>query len=125
MAHYVEEHRRGAFAMGAPNDDVAQATGRPAESFEAVARRHAALPANRRSAANTRRELARALLLPLAPGPDTERYLRGLQIAAPRTPEYVAESATWRREHGFAPATATATAAAPAPQPPTPALRVP
>src|SRR5262249_7199272 len=37
LEHYFEEHRRGAFAIAAPNDDVLRATGKPAESFEAVA----------------------------------------------------------------------------------------
>lgn len=104
MEHYVEEHRRGAFEMGAPNDDVAQVTGRAAEPFEAVVRRHAALPANRRSTANTLRELAKFLLMPFVPVPDGRRYLRGLRITAPEAVEYSGESAVWRREHGFAPA---------------------
>lgn len=101
MAHYVEEHRRGAFAMGAPNDDVARVTGRVAEPFEAVVRRHAALPSNRRSTVNTLRELAKFMLVPFVPAPDTRRYLRGLQITAPAAIEYSGESAVWRREHRF------------------------
>ena len=104
MAHYVEEHRRGAFALAAPNDDVTRATGRPAESFETVARRHAALPANRRSAAHTRQEILRSLLLPFAPAPKTRRYLQGLRLAESPAPQYCNESPTWRREHGLAPA---------------------
>jgi NAD(P)H dehydrogenase (quinone) len=111
MEHYIEEHRRGAFAVGAPNDDVALATGRPAESFEAVARRLAALPENRRSPSRTLRELARFLSVPFARGPNTHRYLRRLQIVAPATPQYSGESAIWRREHGIG-ETATATSAA-------------
>lgn len=110
MAHYIEDHRRGAFAMGAPNDDVSRATGRPAESFEAVARRHAALPANRRSVANTVREFARFMLTPFVPGPFTGRYLRGLQITAPAVPQYSAESAMWLSEHGLAQTQSPATA---------------
>ena len=102
MDHYIEEHRRGAFAIGAPNDDVACVTGQQAESFEAVAGRLAALPQNRRSAPRTLREFARFLALPFARGPKTRRYLRDLQIAAPATPRYASESAVWRREHGIA-----------------------
>ena len=102
MEHYVEEHRRGAFAVGAPNDDVARVTGEPPESFEVVARRLAALPKNRRSPSRTLREFARFLAVPLARGLDTGRYLRGLQIVAPRTPQYTDESAVWHHEHGIA-----------------------
>jgi uncharacterized protein YbjT (DUF2867 family) len=101
MAHYLEEHRRGAFTLGAPNDDVQRVTGRAAETFEAVARRFAALPSNRRSTANTLREFARFLAIPFVPLPSLPRYLRGLQTAAPARSEYTGESMTWRREHGF------------------------
>ena len=101
MAHYIEEHRRGAFAMGAPNDDVAHVTGRAAESFEAVARRHAARLSNGRGVADKLRLLARSLLLPFVPAPNTRRYLRGLQITEPAAPQYTGESAVWRCEHGF------------------------
>jgi hypothetical protein len=102
MEHYLEENRRGAFAIDAPNDDVARATGRPAESFEIVARRLAALPANQHSPSRTLREFARFLALPFARVPSTERYLRGLQITAPAVPQYTSESAAWRRERGIA-----------------------
>lgn len=99
IEHYAEEHRRGAFAVGAPNDVVARVTGKPPESFEVVARRVAALPANRRSPSRTLREFARFLAVPLARGLDIGGYLRGLRIVAPASPQYTDESAVWRREH--------------------------
>jgi NAD(P)H dehydrogenase (quinone) len=102
MAHYIEEHRRGAFTLGAPNDVVQQVTGRAAEPFEAVARRLATLPSNRRSTANTLRQFARFMLLPFTPMPNLSRYLRALQVTPPSRPEYTDESAVWRREHRFA-----------------------
>jgi NAD(P)H dehydrogenase (quinone) len=101
MQHYVEEHRRGAFAIAAPNDDVARVTGRPAESFEVVVRRLATLPANRRSPSHTLREFARFLTVPIVRVPNTLHYLRGLQVVAPRAPKYVGESEVWCREHGI------------------------
>ena len=100
MAHYLEEHRRGAFALLAPNDDVEQVTGRPSESFETVARRLAAQPSNRRSTGNTLREFARFMSVPFVPTPSLSRYLRGLSIAGPSRPQYTDESALWLREHG-------------------------
>jgi len=111
MEHYVEEHRRGTFAIGAPNDDVAHVTGQPPESFETVARRLAALPANRRSRSSTLREFVRFLTVQLTRGPNTRRYLRGLQIVAPAAPRYALESAVWRREHGVAETDSRPTAA--------------
>src|SRR5262249_36863963 len=99
VEHYNEEHRRGAFSIGAPNDDVVRVTGRPAESFEAVARRLAALPENHRSASRTLREFARFMSVPFARVPNMRRYVRGLQIAAPAAPQYSGDSAAWQREH--------------------------
>jgi NAD(P)H dehydrogenase (quinone) len=99
MEHYIEEHRRGAFAIGAPNDDVACVTGRPAESFETVARRLAALPENRRGALRTLRAFASFMSMPFARRPNIRRYMRGLQISAPAAPQYCDESAVWQREH--------------------------
>jgi len=99
MDHYVEEHRHGAFAIGAPTDDVERVTGRPPESFEAVARRLAALPENRRSVSRTLREFARFVWAAFVRVPNVRRYLRGLHIAAPTAPQYSGESAVWQREH--------------------------
>jgi len=99
LEHYNEEHRRGAFAIGAPTDDVVRVTGRPPESFEAVARRLAALPENRSSASRTLREFARFMWLPFARVPNIRRYVRGLHIATPAATQYSGESAAWRREH--------------------------
>ena len=45
MRHFVEEHRGGAFAIGAPTDHVEQVTGRAAEEFEVTARRYLENPA--------------------------------------------------------------------------------
>ena len=104
MEYYGEEHRRGAFAMGAPNDDVERATGRRAETFEELVRRHATYPQNQRGAANMRSELLRSLILPFASTPNTKRYVKGLHLHAPAAPKYCGESEIWRREHGFAPA---------------------
>jgi len=100
MAHYLEEHRRGTFTLGAPNDHVQVVTGRAAESFETVARRLASHPSKRRSTANTLREFARFMSIPLVPLPSLSRYMRGLRIATPRRPEYTNESPVWQREHG-------------------------
>jgi uncharacterized protein YbjT (DUF2867 family) len=111
LEHYIEEHRRGAFAIDAPNDDVARVTGQPPESFEAVAQRLAVLPANRRSPLRSLREFARFLAVPLVRGPNTRRYLRGLQIVAPAAPQYTGESPVWHREHGIRETEAAASAA--------------
>ena len=33
LRHCVEDHKQGAFALSAPNNDVLEVTGRPAEDF--------------------------------------------------------------------------------------------
>jgi NAD(P)H dehydrogenase (quinone) len=101
MEHYVEEHRCGAFAIGAPNDHVERVTGRPAESFETVARRLATLPANQRSSSHTLSEFSRFMTVPFIRLPNMQRYLRGLQVVAPKSMKYVGDSDVWRREHGI------------------------
>lgn len=45
LRHYAAEHRRDAFAVGAPTPHVAVLTGREAEDFETIARRYIATPA--------------------------------------------------------------------------------
>jgi uncharacterized protein YbjT (DUF2867 family) len=100
MKHYVEEFQRGTFALGTPNDDVQRATGRAPETFEAVARRYAALPENRRSAANTLRTFARFMATPFVSLPNLDRYMRSLQAGEPAKPQYTDESPVWQREHG-------------------------
>jgi uncharacterized protein YbjT (DUF2867 family) len=101
LAHYAKESKKGTFAMGAPNDHVAEVTGRAAESFEATVRRLAAARKYQRSTANTLREAMRFLLLPLYPGPASSRYLRGLHVTEPAGAQYAYESQVWRQEHGF------------------------
>lgn len=41
LRHYAEEIAEGAFAIGAPTDDVERLTGSPAESFQSTAERYA------------------------------------------------------------------------------------
>src|SRR5262249_11812197 len=52
VRYYIDDHRRGAFELGAPTTDVLDVTGQPAEDFETIARRYAAQPANRRTFVN-------------------------------------------------------------------------
>src|SRR5215831_5393557 len=49
LRYYVEDHKRGAFALSAPANDVLEVTGRPAEDFETTARRYAAQPEAQRN----------------------------------------------------------------------------
>lgn len=96
---YMHELNTGTFALGAPTDDVLNVTGRAAESFETVARRHAALPQARRTVLNVARALADFMTVPFRSGLDPERYAERLRLPAAPAPLYDLESERWRLDH--------------------------
>src|SRR3984957_1185970 len=101
VRYYIDDHKRGAFEIGAPTTDVLDVTGRPAEDFETITRRYAALPQNRRTFGNWVRELAQFMTAPLSPGFNLDRYDRELRRPFPSEPQFAPESKVWRREHGI------------------------
>src|SRR5215470_9872241 len=113
IRYYIDDHKRGAFEAGAPTTDVLEVTGRPAEDFETIARRYAALPGNRPSFAHRLRELAQFIVAPISPGPNLDRYDRGLRRPVPSTPQLALDSDVWRREHIIEPPTRTTRIAEP------------
>jgi len=98
IRYYIDDHKHGAFELGAPTTDVADVTGRPAEDFETIARRYAALAGNQRTFGNWVRELVRFMLAPLGPGFDLDRYDRELRRPFPSAPQFATDSKVWRRE---------------------------
>jgi hypothetical protein len=58
LRHYIEEHKRGTFELGAPTSHVRDVAGVEPEDFETIARRYATLPEARRTFGN---RLPRAL----------------------------------------------------------------
>jgi uncharacterized protein YbjT (DUF2867 family) len=101
IRYYIDDHKRGAFELGAPTTDVLDVTGRPAEDFETIARRYAALPRNQQTFSNRLREFATFLLAPLSPGFNFDRYDRELRRPFPSEPQFAPDSNLWRREHGI------------------------
>ena len=102
VRYYIEDHKRGAFELGAPTTDVLDVTGRPPEDFETIARRYAALPGNRRTFGNGLREFAQFMIVPLSPGFNFDRYDRELRRPFPSEPQFAPDSKIWQREHAFA-----------------------
>jgi NAD(P)H dehydrogenase (quinone) len=102
IRYYIADHKRGAFELGAPTTDVLDVTGRPAEDFETIARRYAALPRNRRSLGNGLRQFAEFMIAPLSPGFNLDRYDRELRRPFPSQPQFATDSKAWRREHAMA-----------------------
>jgi NAD(P)H dehydrogenase (quinone) len=101
IRYYIEDHERGAFELGAPTTDVLDVTGRPAEDFEAIARRYAAPFLNQRSFGNWLRQFTQFIIAPLSPGFNFDRYDRELRRPFPSEPQFAPESKVWRREHGI------------------------
>ena len=99
LRYYIDDHRRGVFELGAPTTDVLDVTGRPAEDFETIARRYAALPGNQRTLGNRLRAFAEFLMAPFVPGYNFDRYDRELRRPFPSSPQFAPESEIWRREH--------------------------
>jgi len=97
--YYIDDHKRGAFELGAPTTDVLDVTGHPAEDFETIARRYAALPRNRRTLGNWFRQFAQSMVAPLSLGFNLDRYDRELRRPFPSEPQLAPESEIWRREH--------------------------
>jgi hypothetical protein len=102
VRYYIDDHKRGAFELGAPTTDVLDVTGRPAEDFETIARRYAALPRNQRTFGNWLREFAQFVIAPLSPGFNLDRYDRELRRPFPSEPQFAPESRVWLREHAIA-----------------------
>jgi len=99
LRYYIDDHKRGAFELGAPTNDVLEVTGRTPEDFETIARRYAALPGNQRTVGNWLRYAAQSFIAPLWPGVNLDRYDRELRRPFPSKPQFATESRVWRREH--------------------------
>lgn len=103
FGHYAEDHRAGAFELGAPTSAVLDVTGRPPEDFETITRRYAAAPALQPTTGNRLRQLATFLWVPFNPGYDLKRHERTLRHARPLLSARAVESEIWRREHFLPP----------------------
>jgi hypothetical protein len=102
LRYYIEDHKRGAFEVGAPTTDVFDVTGCQPEDFETIARRYAAQPRNQRTLGNWLREFSQFMMAPLRPGFNFDRYDRELRRPFPSEPQFAPESEVWWREHAIA-----------------------
>ena len=100
LRYYIEDHKQGAFALGAPTNDVLEVTGRPAEDFETTARRYAARAEAQRTFSNRLRTLTRFMLTPLTPAYNPERLDRELRFPAPPLPLLAMANPRWKDERG-------------------------
>jgi NAD(P)H dehydrogenase (quinone) len=100
LRHYFQDHDRGAFAVGAPNDTIRELTGKDAEDFETIARRRAALPESRQSLSARVAAFARFLAVPILPGIDPVTYDRTQEQPVPPTPHLALDDVGWTASHG-------------------------
>ncbi len=97
IRHYLEDHRQGAFAYGAPTDVVQEVTGRPAESFERTVWSYTSRPEAQRTGAAFRTVLGEFLLAPLWRGYDLAAVDRQLG-PHPAHPLYAMRDAAWKAD---------------------------
>lgn len=101
LRHYLQDMRDGAFAFeGGVTDVVADLTGTPAESFEATARRYAALPFARQTLGRRLKALAAFALTGFHPGHDFDRWDRRMAFPQPPNPTRCIDDPGWRDAHG-------------------------
>ena len=100
LRYYVEDHKRGAFALSAPTNDVLEVTGHPAEDFETTARRYSAQPEAQRNFGNWLRIVIDFMRNPLRRGYNLERFDSELRFPKPPVPSYAMANERWKIEHG-------------------------
>jgi uncharacterized protein YbjT (DUF2867 family) len=100
LRYYVEDHKQGAFALGAPTNDVLEVTGRPAEDFETTTRRYAAQPEAQRNFRNWLHTFVDFMRTPLSTGYNLEQLDRELRFPMPPAPSLAMANERWKTEHG-------------------------
>jgi uncharacterized protein YbjT (DUF2867 family) len=100
--YYVEEMKRGTFEIdGGVNPVVEDLTGMPAESFEATARRYAALPFARQTFGNRLKAFINFMLTPFYPGYNLERWDHEKGFPMPPNPTLSIDDERWQSEHSL------------------------
>jgi uncharacterized protein YbjT (DUF2867 family) len=100
LRYYIEDHKQGAFELGAPTNDVLEVTGHPAEDFEATVRRYAAAPLAQRTVGNFIRAFVEFMVTPLSPGYDLDRIDRQMKFSVPPKAMLAMQDDHWKAERG-------------------------
>jgi NAD(P)H dehydrogenase (quinone) len=99
LAWYIDELKRGTFAIGAPTDAVQRLTGRPPEDMATIARRYLnALPGTGRGPSGMARAMRVLAKSSFTPAPSRARYLRTFQDGA-SVGRLAVDSTRWRLSH--------------------------
>lgn len=98
--HYVEDNRNGGFSFdGGVTSVVEDLTGKPAEPFEATARRYAAMPFARQTLVNRLKAMASFAVTPFYPAYNLKKIDDNFGYPTPPNPTYSIQDERWRREH--------------------------
>jgi uncharacterized protein YbjT (DUF2867 family) len=97
---FLEDYRRGSFAVGAPTDVVRAVGGAPPEDFETIARRYVRASSRARpSLGGKLRAIARLVGAMMTRAPDLDAIAARLDLPVPRSARLAADSARWRAAH--------------------------
>jgi NAD(P)H dehydrogenase (quinone) len=99
LLYYIEDHKQGAFELGAPNDVVERLTGHPAEDFAATAQRYAAMPFARKTLANRLRAFVNFNRVPFSLGYKLSSYERRQSHPLDAKLLYAMENNDWKAGH--------------------------
>ena len=100
LVQYVEDNKQGAFSFaGGVTGVMEELTGRPAESFEATARRYAAMPFARQTLANRLKAFVNFSITLFSPAYDLKKYERSLELPLPTKPLYCMQDERWIKSH--------------------------
>jgi NAD(P)H dehydrogenase (quinone) len=100
VLRYLRDYRQGAFAVGGPTNVVEEVTGRPAEDFTSIVRRHVASdPLARRSVGNMLRVMANMARIMFATPLDVDGWQRENGLAVLPNPEDCLDAPDWTRTH--------------------------
>ncbi|MFT7137289.1 MAG: NAD(P)H dehydrogenase (quinone) [Akkermansiaceae bacterium] len=100
LKYYTDEYRRGAFAINAPTQDVANVGGRTPESFESIARRYLAEhPELTPSFAGKLKAIAGFLKILLTRAPDVKAIEIEKDFVMLKNPKSCLDDAEWCEHH--------------------------
>lgn len=100
LRHYMEDMRKGTFEFGGGVTRVVEdLCGTPAESFEATARRYAALPFARQTLGNRLKAFLNFNAVPFYPGYDFAKWDRRMAFPVAPNPSLAIDDAVWRQGH--------------------------
>ncbi len=97
LVQYIQDNKQGAFSFhGGVTHVMEELTGHPAESFEATARRYAAMPFAKQSLANRLKAFINFNLTPFYPGYNLKGFEKKLGVPVASKPLYCMENDRWR-----------------------------